>query len=1338
MSRIYSVEKTGKLPDNEAGVYLEFLREWGNMRGPVDGYEHSMENILEIMRKREYILGYPNDGPLILRFLNPHWVLPTKTPNQILEQGGSYMMSLYSDFKLTLGVKAPVVVYNAYFGDVPVMLRSKFDPTSATPEMMEKVGRDKNEPEATFLTNGRKRTFNCQENLSSGTILCYYKDLKLDPKTLVSSITTESGFALTAMYSIYFGAGRILRFDNFRGWSHGMKNESVDVLDAFTLLGYEEDGPDGMPLADFIVQFTRREWREKIKAVLSPSIAAYYSHRIEPTKPSDSDETPDSSESTEKAPFVDIDPLIVVIKRIRSETYPGLTRSRYIPLLKAELYSHIATTPNGIKIKAAALARQIVRLSEVDLGLTTHDDRNSYKNKRLKGPGPAMLHLFNLSMDELLKTFYGNYSSTYPVDKLKGLIESRPITQDYEHAFEKSWSPKGRPSMKATNYVELLKDNQYILQQTHVTKVVRGRDPNSKNFPIRAVQSSQPPFIDDRETPESGNVGLTNVKSSGSYISQHHDINEVIKIIDRIVIARDTKAVRWRYFNRDNNRESYWDTILTANGIVQGVCNGKFLRDRLTTLRRFGKIPRDTEIVLDSIDGYLYLKCDAGRPLIPLFVVNHNDRGVPRLAADDAGLSIDEFSRTLNGEDDSRRQISASDWRNAGVVDLVDPTEADREYVCIGLKRMQELVKTLELLREKLDTIVSQHDTIAKIPRYISLDDEFILLSLAERDILIADKLISLNRSLRRALERRDDIADRIVELAHDDNRNIPSFNDRLDSLRGERERVIAEINKYAGRITALITERTSTKSLMLEDVAIIINRLETQIDLAVRMCNFTYCLPDPMMIVGITSSLLLLQNHNPGPRQTFACKMIKQSMVLPSHSQRWSPVPCKYAVMNARGPVETVTYEHLGVDTHAVGVPVTIIMYVGQRVVEDMINISRQFAESGAAMCVISKIITKKIPAIGIRDVKGNTTTLMHVTNKLPKEIVARKRHGVFDNLGSDGIVLPGSVLQNGDCVIGAYLEITRPDAPTEYTDASRYVKKNKIGVVKDIVPVKNDDGGMVVHIHINETMTVERGDKWANPHAQKSTAGEILEMWEMPYSMKDGTTPDMMADIHCIPSRMTAGFLIEILWGRVHSLTGERIDGTPHHDHLSMEAAGDILENYGWSRGGKEDYYFPRTGKIIQAQVFSGVCHYYPLEHKAQPKLQNRYIGKSNARTHQSVTGIENDGGQREGHMEHDVIRTHGGSDVITQWATRAADYYVIYTCGRCDTQIFPQRFQSRTVFWCGECNRNVKRVHYAPSNVGYECLRKYSMQMGYHLAPILRPKVSLYLPNITDAAA
>jgi DNA-directed RNA polymerase beta subunit len=203
----------------------------------------------------------------------------------------------------------------------------------------------------------------------------------------------------------------------------------------------------------------------------------------------------------------------------------------------------------------------------------------------------------------------------------------------------------------------------------------------------------------------------------------------------------------------------------------------------------------------------------------------------------------------------------------------------------------------------------------------------------------------------------------------------------------------------------------------------------------------------------------------------------------------------------------------------------------------------------------------------------------------------------------------------------------------------------------------------------------------------------------------------------------------------GRVHSLTGVQYDGTAFHDHLSIEESMRLLEEYGWSSTGKEDYYMPKTGKIIQAQVFSGFCHYYPLEHKAQPKLQVRYIGKSNARTHQSVTGIENGGGQREGHMEHDVIRTHGASDIIVQWATRASDYYVIYTCAKCDTQIYPHRIDNVTVFMCPECQASVKDVKYAPCCVVTECLRKYSENMGCHLSYVLRPKASLYLPTLTD---
>ena len=1309
---MYPVNRSGTVPDDEASVYLNVLRDYGHEKAVVDGYNNGMDTILHVLDTKLYVLGMRGQDRVVLTHSNSRWVLPTRTPFDALESGSdSYAMKLYTTPVITHGDGANAKVIELgemSYGEMVIMYGSKHDRVPDDPSEMLAQGRDPCEPKGVFVVGGKKQTFNLQENLSLNSILCYYKDLKNTPSLLVSSLTTESRYGMTAMYSVGFGAGRILRFDNFRGFSlGGMKKQSMDVLDAFTFLGYDEVS---QPLADYIVSFTRSEWREKVRMVLSPSLRAYYAHLADLNNP----ET--------NAPDKDI---ITMIKTLNNVPYTHIDFNYYLPILRANLYSHISIDASGLVVKMATLARQITRLIETDLGLKPHDDRNSYVNKRLKSPGIALLHLFNLSIEQMLQGFYINYSPSHPIDKLRSLLEARPIQTDIEPSFEKSWGLKGAPGMKMANFVETLNHEQFILQHTHVDKSVRGRDAHSKDYSIRANQPSQSPFGDVSETPENENTGLVGARASGCYLSQHNNPVDLMENIAAISSRQTTPFVWWNHFLRKDN----YDCLFAVNGIVQGVCIGNDTIVNLRAVRRIGIIPRDTEIVHDELDNIVYIKCDAGRPVVPLFVVKRDVDNIPILIFEMDNKFIADLTRDPSEFDR---------WRDLGYIDLIDPAEMDRAYVCIGIKEMRAAVDELRAIRSKysrVDQILRSSNLNNVLTSwYISLDDEFTLVNKKERDSQVTTALEELNTQLSFASEDLNRVDRTIVEI--NSNTDVASYYDNLTALKGERLRVIADVTRYAGRIEVLLVEYDMKKPLIIDDLRHLRENIEKEKTRVEKRNSFTYCLPDPMMIVGFTSSLLIFHNQNPAPRQTFACKMIKQSRVLPSHIQRWAPVPCKYSVFPTRGPVETVSYELYGLHTHAVGVSSTIAFYIGQNLVEDMISVQRGWVERGAAHSVTSKVIQKKIPNVGVKVSRGNTTIISYVTNALPSAITKSKNPRVFENLGTNGVVMPGAVLREGDCVIGSYVETSYPASDSEYVDRSKYIKRGKTGVVKDIHYSTNTNGETVVRIHINEYKLPERGDKFANPHAQKCTIGEVEEDYDRIVFLDDGSTPDILANTHSFPSRMTVAMIREMATGLAGVLTGNRYDGTPYHDHLTWDDIGDIFEQYGLGRGGKRLAYNPRTGKNMQMLVFSGVAHCYGLVHESKPKLQHRYIGKNDARTHQSATGPDQSGGQRMGSMEYDVIETHGATDIIVQWSSRNADYAVFYTCSECDSRIYPKEQFGGVTFYCYTCQASTRRVNYTISNVGQDILHKYSNAMGFDYRYVLRPKDSHYLPRLTDA--
>jgi DNA-directed RNA polymerase II subunit RPB2 len=239
---------------------------------------------------------------------------------------------------------------------------------------------------------------------------------------------------------------------------------------------------------------------------------------------------------------------------------------------------------------------------------------------------------------------------------------------------------------------------------------------------------------------------------------------------------------------------------------------------------------------------------------------------------------------------------------------------------------------------------------------------------------------------------------------------------------------------------------------------------------------------------------------------------------------------------------------------------------------------------------------------------------------------------------------------------------------------NASVYLGIGEGGIVDRVIVSKNEVKQTVIKVKIRQVRYPIIGDKFSPRSAQKGTIGLVMPEVDMPFvaaGPNAGLRPDIIINPHCIPSRMTLGFLIEMIASKLVLMTGERFNATTFRP-FDLEALRQNLKAYGFNPNGTEVMINGMTGKLMKAEIYMGPCYYMALRHHVQDKLQMRSRGAINPISHQPVPGRSRIGGAglRFGEMERDSLISHGASAMLLDRLMACSDAYRTVWCQTCGT--------------------------------------------------------------------
>ena len=510
-------------------------------------------------------------------------------------------------------------------GDLPVMLKSKLCLLSTlSPEELVAYGEDPNDTGGYFIINGSERVIVALEDLAPNRIIVDIDDRGATPVYQAKIFSTTVGFR--ARIEI-----RLKSDDAIYVSMPGVPTE-IPFIALMRALGLKSD--------------------KDIAEAVSPDRSIQN----------------ELASSFEKAVGVDTvkDSILYIGNRVAHGQVEEYRIQKAESILDRNFLPHIGRTEENRYEKAMFMAEMASRTIELKLGRRKQDDKDHFKNKRLKLAGPLLADLFRIAFRNLcrdVKYQLERMGMKRQMITVSAAVRPGIITERLQHALATGNWGRGRVGI-----TQLLDRTNHVSSLSHLRRLQSPLSRSQPNFEARDLHPTHWGRLCPNETPEGSNCGLVKNLALSACISVAASAEKMKHMLFHMGVVPATEA---------NETLRLSGAKVFVDGTLLGyVAEPRQMADDIRDKRRKGEVSTEVNIAyftksLSERDE-VYINCDEGRVRRPLVII---EKGVPKLLMEHV------------------EKIRAGEWLwedlvKYGLIEYLDAEEEENAYVALDLENV--------------------------------------------------------------------------------------------------------------------------------------------------------------------------------------------------------------------------------------------------------------------------------------------------------------------------------------------------------------------------------------------------------------------------------------------------------------------------------------------------------------------------------------------------------------------------------------------------------------------------------------------------------------------------